>query len=667
MRWALPGLLALSASVAAAADALRESSRSVSAFGRTIDLAAYLELAPAELFFIDQRGGRVYLARPAGQARHVAELPLQAARDGTPRDIGAARTLSKIDISKRNFWGAGYSALLDRTIILTDEAGEERTNLYAIEPEGQFRRLTDVGYVYGWSISPDGRWLAYASRENVEFSPGTIRLLDLRSRAERVLLNDSRALRPYWSTPVWRADSGAFLLTMVLEEDRGLQNVVLVTTSGGEAGQPRVVTDGSVRRELTLPRNAWLDDRRFIYVSTESGEHELHLQELAGRSIRLTSRERAAGSLAGAILIRKNGKPFAVTVVSDAALDTLQVLELPSGRIIFERTMPEHVSIESALADRAILKTTSQTNPVRILELSAAREGFTLAPVAEYANAGEELVQCVPEKVSFRTFDGLSAPGESGTLHAWFYRPKKPLPANRATLIVEAFYGGTKTFSSIYPLPPAQLFCAAGIHFLSPAPRGSWEFGKTFRHLIRGDLGGAEILDVIAAAKWGQRTLDIPAERIGAFGLSHGGYATMRLLTLPETINGQRTDFRFGFGISDAGISNLMRHANNSNIRGWSLDLMGNAPEKDAAKWLDRSPESGAARITGPLLLLHGTNDHRVRIIESRSMAQKVRALGKPVKLVELPGAAHGTAPVPQLYEYWRAVFEFLEETVPAR
>ncbi|MGH8284354.1 MAG: hypothetical protein ACRETT_01140, partial [Steroidobacteraceae bacterium] len=64
MRWALPGLLALSASVAAAADALREPSRSVSAFGRTINLAAYLELAPAELFFIDQRGGRVYLARP---------------------------------------------------------------------------------------------------------------------------------------------------------------------------------------------------------------------------------------------------------------------------------------------------------------------------------------------------------------------------------------------------------------------------------------------------------------------------------------------------------------------------------------------------------------------------------------------------------------------------
>ena len=57
--------------------------------------------------------------------------------------------------------------------------------------------------------------------------------------------------------------------------------------------------------------------------------------------------------------------------------------------------------------------------------------------------------------------------------------------------------------------------------------------GVEFRHLIHGDLGGDEILDVVAAAKWGESTLGIPAKRIGAFGLSHGGYAAMRLLTLP--------------------------------------------------------------------------------------------------------------------------------------
>jgi dipeptidyl aminopeptidase/acylaminoacyl peptidase len=358
------------------------------------------------------------------------------------------------------------------------------------------------------------------------------------------------------------------------------------------------------------------------------------------------------------------GKPFAVTVVARPGLDTIHVLELPSGKVVFEQSLPESVSLESSLGDRAILKTTSPSNPVKVLALTSERGAFVLKPVAEYAHAANDVVACVPEKVSFRTFDGLAAPGENGTMHAWLYRPKKPLPNDKAMLIVEAFYGGSKPFSSIYPLPVAQIFCAAGIHFLSPAPRGSWGMGVKFRHLIQGDLGGNEILDVVAAAKWGESALGIPAKRIGAFGLSHGGYATMRLLTLPDTINGHATDFRFGFGISDAGISNLMRHANNSNIRGWSVELMGEAPEKDPAKWLDRSPESHAARATGPLLLLHGANDNRVRSIESQSMAEKLRALGKPVTYVELPGAAHGTAPVPELRTYWRAVFHFLEQTL---
>ncbi len=664
MRIALLAIISCLVSLPAGSTERVEPSHTVSAFGRTIDLDIWLTLAPAESFFIDQSARRIYLAASSGDAKRVAQMSLNDQHGGASADIAAAKAISPVDVSKRNFWGAGYSERLDRTLVLTDEAGEERLNLYTVEPDGRFERITDVGYIYGWSISPDGRWLAYASRESVEFSPGTIRLMDLKSRTERVLFTDSKALRPYWSTPAWRADSGAFLLTMVVDEDRALQNVALVTTSGPAGGQPRLVTDKSVRREIVLPKSPWLNDREFIFISTQSGRYELYRGDAEGNATQVSSplKPGDAGSLTNASVIHVNGKPFAVTVVARPVLDSIYVLELPSGKLVFEQSLPESVSLESSLGDRAILKTTSPSNPVKVLALTGERSAFALKPVAEYAHAADTSVTCVPEKVSFRTFDGLAAPGENGTLHAWLYRPKKPLPSDKAMLIVEAFYGGAKPFSSIYPLPVAQIFCAAGIHFLSPAPRGSWGMGVEFRHLIHGDLGGNEILDVVAAAKWGESALGVPAKRIGAFGLSHGGYAAMRLLTLPATINGHTADFRFGFAISDAGISNLMRHADNSNIRGWSVELMGDAPEKDPAKWLDRSPETHAARATGPLLLLHGANDNRVRMIESQSMAEKLRALHKPVTYVELPGAAHGTAPVPELRTYWREVFRFLEQ-----
>lgn len=647
----LTGLLAVQGLQAATP----ATENTIKAFGRTIPFQAYLDL-PKKVI-VDQAAGRVYLAIAAGEAEHLAEIALPA--KGRHLSLAAAKALSTVDLSQRNFWGAGYSSMLQRTVVLTDEAGEERTNLYTVEPDGRFKRFTDVGYIYGWSISPDGRWLAYSSRETVEFSPGAVRLIDLKSRAERVLFRDSKALRPYWGSPAWRADNSAFLLPMVVNEDRALQNIALFSVTDGE--QAKLLTDKAVRRELVLPREAWVDARQFVYLSTERGALELYVGDPEGKSTQVTQPAANGGNRTSAAVIHVKGKPFAVTHIERPVLDQVQVLALPSGKVVFDDSVAEAVTLESALGGEAILRTNSPSNPGRLLSLTASGNAFTLTPIAEQAQAGDDLVSCAPEKISFSTFDGLSAPGENGTLHAWLYRPKKPLPKDQAMLIVEAFYGGSKTFQSIYPLPVAQLFCAAGIHFLSPSPRGTAELGKEFRHLIRGDIGGNEILDVVEAAKWGHRTLDIPAKRIGAYGLSHGGYATMRLLTLPETVNGHKVDFRFGFGISDAGISNLMRQAAGSNIRGWSLDLMGEEPEKNPAKWLDRSPETHADRISGPLLLLHGSNDIRVRPIESAKMAEKLRALGKPVTYVELTGAAHNTAPIPMLHLYWTTVFDFLE------
>ena len=574
-------VLALVAGSSNAADPAPE----ISAFGRRIDLEGYLGLAPAESLYVDQRSHAVYFASASGNAKVLARLSLPTSPSSGPAEISAAQPLSTVDLSKRNFWGASYSTLLGRTIIRTDEAGEERINLYTVEPDGKFSRITDVGYIYGWDLSPDG----VSSRMRAGKASSIRRVASAWSTCrhvrERVLYQDSKALRPFWSKPAWRADGKAFLLTMVVDEDRSLQNIALISTTGRDAGRPRLMTDSRIRRELVLPENPWVDTHRFIYISTESGSDELYLHDVDDGDQRVVAfqagkpvEELAAGHLAEAAVVHAGGRHFAVTVVKSAQLDVIRVLELPSGRVAFERSLPEDVSCIGRRIDchPADFVPNAAGQAVRAWP---APGGFGLRAIAEYGRATEDLVQCTVEKVSYRTFDGLSAPGESGTLHAWLYRPKKPLPPEKSMLVVEAFTADQRPFIP-FTSCRCRSFCAAGVYFLSP-PRGSWTMGNAFRLLIRGDLGGAEILDVGAAAKWGQDALGIPPARTGAFGLSHGGYATMRLLTLPDTVNGTPVDFHFGFGISDAGISNLMRHAGNSNIRGWSVDLMGEDPDKD--------------------------------------------------------------------------------------
>ena len=641
----------------------------MSAFGRIIDLAAYLAISPPEFLFVDQAAGRVYLAKPADVGTRLAELPLAGAASGTSADLGAARIVSPVDLSRRNFWGAAWSDVLGRTIVRTDESGEERINLYTVEPDGHFERLTDIGYLYGWSLSPDGRHLAYAEREGAEYSSGSIRLIELPSKQERILFRDSPDLRPFWSRPAWRPDGQGFLVTLVAGEDRANQNIGLVQLSGPAASGPVLLTDRAVSRELVLPESPWLDTKRFIYISTESGSHELYLGEVGKPAQLITARRGpspvafpAGSHLAEAIVFFAAGRPLAALVYRSPLEDLLRVLDPATGEVLYEEAKAEELTIASAIGDTVILRASSPAEPPQLMKLHPDGASFALERLAAFRAVQDELVQCKVEKVSYRTFDGLSAPGESGTLHAWLYTPVRPLPATQATLVVEAFYGGGRSFHGIYQLPVPQVYCAAGIHFLSPAPRGSWTMGVAFREFIRGDLGGNEILDVVEAGRWAERTLGIPARRIGAFGLSHGGYATMRLLTLPDSVNGTPVDFRYGFGISDAGISNLLRHASNSNIRGWSVDLMGDVPEKDPGKWLDRSPEMHAERLQAPLLLLHGSNDIRVNPIESRAMAAKLEELGKPVTYVEIDGAGHGTMPTEALQRYWRAIFAFIED-----
>jgi len=208
-----------------------------------------------------------------------------------------------------------------------------------------------------------------------------------------------------------------------------------------------------------------------------------------------------------------------------------------------------------------------------------------------------------------------------------------------------------------------QILNQAGIYVLSPAPRGSSGFGRDFAALNDKDLGGNEIIDIICTAKYISDKLDIPAERIGVFGMSHGGYATMRLMTFPGEVNGNIASFPFGFGVETAGFSDIILQHNTSNIPDWTF-LEAGDPATDSLKLADRSPINHAEKITGPLLLIHGDHDNRVNVEGSRMMARKLEELGKPYVYVEFPGLGHGIKGTDNNKKYYSALFDFIENKV---
>jgi dipeptidyl aminopeptidase/acylaminoacyl peptidase len=222
-------------------------------------------------------------------------------------------------------------------------------------------------------------------------------------------------------------------------------------------------------------------------------------------------------------------------------------------------------------------------------------------------------------------------------------------------VMIQSFYGGGNYYSA-----RTQILGEAGIYVLSPSPRGSSGFGREFSALNDKDLGGNEIIDIIYAAKYISYKLDIPPNRIGVYGGSHGGYATMRLLTFPGEINGIKARFDWGFGISHAGFSDIIHFYEHCNIPDWVI-LEAGDPKTESEKLRDRSPLYHADKMVGKLLLTHGTNDSRVPIEGSRWMADSLRKYQKDVTLVEFNGQGHGVKGLDNTITRYKAWFDFLE------
>ena len=641
--WLLAGLVASAA----------QAETVVKFKGRSIDLDPYLDGFPYTNPIVSLRGGKLFYLRKG----KTSQLMMQSF-DPSSRakvDLANGRVISPRDFASRSWWGAEYSPLTRSVVIQADENNDEIINLYSLDPDtGAERQLTHTSYIYGWQMSEDRRRIAYVTRATKdELSPSDVRVLDLVSGADRVVHKDSPERKIVWTGVSWQPSGRGLILRFNVAGDRRRGNLAYLPLDGSA---PRVLGDVTKKRYSIEALPDWIDDDQYLYLSDESGVTGVYRGSLAGGAPRLVTA--ADENVKGAVLLSQGARRVLAVISGDPMRSVLSLRDPRSGAVRKRETFEGLVDFADAHQGRAAMSITSLTVPFKDLELHLEGEGYVLFDRVTYPEELlRKIVHCEVEKVSFETFDRLSAPGEKGTLHAYLLKPKRPLPKGEQRALVLSFYGGGNAFWT-----GAEVLCEAGHYVMSPAPRGSADFGSAFYDLAAGDWGGAETLDDFAAGRYLERRLGIPPRRIGIFGHSRGGYDTMRALTFPGTVNGVKEDFRFGFGIAQSGISDILRAAKEGNISQWYANLTGGDPAKDAARWRDRSPEAHADLISGPLLLTHGTNDQRVPIAESRAMYRTLKALGKDVTLVELEGQGHGYSGRGALTQYYRALLGFLEK-----
>lgn len=217
------------------------------------------------------------------------------------------------------------------------------------------------------------------------------------------------------------------------------------------------------------------------------------------------------------------------------------------------------------------------------------------------------------EYVKYPTFDEQIIPA---TLCKPKLEPGKKYPA-----LVNVHGGPTGQYFRMFDMF-SQIFSHEGFVILNPNIRGSTGYGKEFMEMNLNDWGGGDAKDVIWAKKY-LETLDyVDPERIGVFGGSYGGYMTFIQLT-------KYADAGWKTGSAWIGISHLKTMFDKSKPHfKYFLTLHMGPYEQNKDLWDDRSAMTHIEKITAPIQMIHGVNDPRCPIEESRQFRDKLIEMG---------------------------------------
>ena len=626
----------------------KDNSRMVSFKGRTIDLTPYVEGFPYSEFRPYYAAGKLYYMK-RGATTDLLELDLS----GNP-DLTKGKKISDIDYATRNVWGIRYNKNDNQLYWTGDEINDEVINLTRLDPKtGKVEKLTDVPYIFGYRWNEAGTKVAYIARLGDKANRlSELRILDLKTNKETKIIQDKADMRYTWGTPSWQPEGKGVAVTALKDADRTYGNIVYIDF---DKKSQTLLTDASKKRSFPGIFKEWLDNNTFMYISNEDGFRNIYSYNISTKkSNQLT---KFTTDLGASEIVTIEGNKYMFATTSSPIETQIYLLDLPSGEIVMQKKSDVSIGVYDSDGDKMMVSAGSNASMFRIDEMTVSKDKLVSKTVVDVPKElKEKIYNATPERITFPTFDIDEKTGKTRELHAYLYKPKNPLPAKDQIVMIQSFYGGGNNFSTRY-----QILADAGIYVLSPSPRGSSGFGKDFSALNDKDLGGNEIIDVFYAAKYISEKLNIPAKNIGVFGGSHGGYATMRTLTFPGEINGNKAEFDWGFGLSHAGFSDIIHFYENCNIPDW-VTLEAGDPKTEAAKLNDRSPLYHADKMKGHLLLTHGTNDSRVPIAGSTMMADSLKKYDKNVKLVTFEGQGHGIKGLENTVTFYQTWFDFLEE-----
>ena len=436
------------------------------------------------------------------------------------------------------------------------------------------------------------------------------------------------------------------LLVQRQSRDQKRLDVLLVDAATGRS-QVVLSEQWNTWVDLTNSLRPLQDGRRFVWSSARSGQRHLYLVD-GGRLSPITHGDWSVDEL---VAVNEKRGVLLFTGYKDGVLEkSLYEARLDGRGDAVRLTAPGGWS--EAVSDRTgehllITRSDPETPPTISLAQAGDRGLRTLRTISERGIPYDAFRSghVTPRFGTVKAADGVT------DLNYEIFIPKN-LPAGAKAPVFFEVYGGptSQRVKRGWDSLVHQYLLRQGWIIFMADNRGTPNRGRAFADPIYKHAGFPEVDDQMAALAWLKQQPEVDADRIAVYGWSYGGYMVQRLLT--------KHPGAFAAGVSGAPVTDWKLYDTHYTER-----YLGN-PATDPAPYDASDVTRDAARLSDPLLIVHGLSDDNVVFDHSARMIAALQQADKPFETMVYPGQTHAiNQPVLQRH-LWMTILSFLDRTV---
>ena len=271
----------------------------------------------------------------------------------------------------------------------------------------------------------------------------------------------------------------------------------------------------------------------------------------------------------------------------------------------------------------------------------------SLEKIADVSPWLNEAFMADMKPISYTSRDGLK-------IHGYLTLPKGRAAKNLPVVVNP--HGGPWARDVWGFNPEVQMLANRGYAVLQVNFRGSTSYGRSFWEASFKQWGQSMQNDISDGIRYLVKEGIADQNRIGIYGASYGGYATLAGVTLTPDLYACAVDY--------VGVSNLFTFMETIppywvQYREMIYEMVGH-PEKDKEMLARYSPSLHADQIKTPLFIAQGANDPRVKQSESDQMVEALKMKGIEVEYMLKKNEGHGFRNEENKFEFYAAMEAFL-------